>query len=82
LSLIFGIVVSAHTTLGKMHRVAESELTQNQRGRSIDTKTQAALTFAGKIVELRWQLADSDVSYLRAAGYGDAEIVEIIAIVC
>jgi len=73
---------SAHTALGKMQKIADSELTKNLKGNSIDVKTQAALTFARKIVELRGHLADNDLKDVRTAGYGDAEIVEIIAVVC
>ena len=73
---------SAHTLLGKMQKISESEIALNLQCKSTDAKTQAALTFAHKIVELRGHVSDSDVQAVRAAGYGDAEIVEIIAVVC
>lgn len=72
---------SAHTTLGKMQKVSESELQQNLHGKSADKKTQAALTFAAQIVELRGQVDDSSVTAIRNAGYSDTEIVEIVAVV-
>lgn len=72
---------SAHTALGGMQKIDASELTKNLNGTSSDAKTQAALTFARKIVDLRGHVADSDVQAVRAAGYNDAEIVEIVAVV-
>lgn len=72
---------SAHTLMGKGTGVSEAELKSNLEGSSADAKTQAALTFARKVVEARGQLADSDLHAVRAAGYSNAEIVEIIALV-
>jgi alkylhydroperoxidase family enzyme len=36
------------------------------------------LRFALKVLETRGHVADADVSEVRLAGYGDAEIVEIV----
>ena len=72
---------SAHTLLGKMQRVPESEIALNLQGKSADLKTQAALDFAQKIVNLRGHVTDGDVQAIRKAGYNDGEIVEIIAVV-
>lgn len=70
---------SAHTLMGKGAGVAADELAQNLKGTSANSKTQAALTFANKIVEARGNLADADLAAVRAAGYTDEEVVEIIA---
>jgi len=72
---------SAHTMLGKMQKVSEAELTQNLSGQSTDAKTQAALTFASRIVELRGHVSDADVQAVRDAGYSEGEIVDIVAVV-
>jgi alkylhydroperoxidase family enzyme len=50
-----------------------------QAGHSDDPKTAAALAFALKLVEHRGPMADADIEALRAAGFGDGQIVEIIA---
>jgi alkylhydroperoxidase family enzyme len=50
-----------------------------QAGESADAKTQAALRFALKLVNDRGQVGDAEVQALRAAGFGDEEIVEILA---
>lgn len=71
---------SAHTALGKMQKISDSELTSNLSGKSTDAKVQAALTFASKIVFARGHVSDADVQAVRTAGYSDAEIVEIVAV--
>jgi len=73
---------SAHTALGKMNMISQDELTRNLQAESGDTKTQAALTFARKIVNARGRVSDSDVQALRSNGYGDSEIVDIVAVTC
>lgn len=70
---------SAHTLLGKKAGVATDEITRNLSGESNDTKTGAALAFAVKIVRERGHLSDADLSSVRAAGFSEEEIVEIIA---
>ncbi|MEM7224398.1 MAG: carboxymuconolactone decarboxylase family protein [Pseudomonadota bacterium] len=69
---------SAHTALGKGAGLDAAELARNLRGQSDDAKPQAAIAFARKVVEQRGQIADSDVAALRAAGFSDGEIVEIV----
>ena len=72
---------SAHTALGKAQKISAAELTDNLHGKAADAKTQAALSFARKIVDFRGHLKDSDLKAIRAAGYSEAEIVEIVAVV-
>jgi len=73
---------SAHMSFGKMNKIPELELGQNLLGKSHDAKTQAALTFARQIVNLRGKVSDSDLKAVHDAGYSDEEVVEIVAIVC
>jgi len=42
-------------------------------------QTQAALDFALKLVNEHGQVSDADVQRLRSVGFGDEEIVEILA---
>jgi uncharacterized peroxidase-related enzyme len=72
---------SAHTALGKMNKIDAGELTNNLHAKSSDAKTQAALTFARKIVDLRGHVADADVTAVRAAGYSDADVIDIVTVV-
>lgn len=71
--------LAAHTLLGKKAGASADEMVQAQEGRASDPKTAAALAFALKLVEERGQVTDADVQTLRAAGFGDGEIVEIVA---
>lgn len=72
---------SAHTMLGKMRKVSDAELAMNLQGKSSDPATQAVLTFSRKVVETRGHVTPADMQNVRTAGFGDAEIVEIIALV-
>src|SRR5271168_1237429 len=73
---------SAHSTFGKMRKIPENELALNLNAMSEDSKTQAALKFARKIVDTRGFVADRDLAAIRSAGYSDGEIIEIVAVVC
>ena len=50
-----------------------------QAGESADPKTAAALKFATTVVRQRAQIDGADVEALRAAGFDDAAIMEIMA---
>lgn len=73
---------SAHTVLGKKAGLAETEVPMNLEGKATDAKVQAAVDFALKVVETKANVKDGDVQKLRDAGYTEAEIVEIVAVVC
>lgn len=71
---------SAHTVFGKMHKIDDAELAANLEGRSADPKTQAALAFVKQVINARGHVSDAEIAAVRAAGYGDAEIGEIVAV--
>jgi len=71
--------LAAHTVLGQKAGASAAEMTSAQSGQSEDARTAAALGFALKVVERRAQLDDADVAALRSAGFGDEQIVEILA---
>ena len=71
--------LAAHTGLGRKAGASTHEMTEAQAGRSSDPRTAAALAFAIKVVDNCAGVAASDVDGLRAAGFDDGEIVEIIA---
>ena len=72
--------LSAHTYTGtKFAKLDESEIEANRRGTSNDPKAAAAVEFARALVDARGSVAPGEVEKVRAAGYGDAEILEIIA---
>ncbi|MBY6263695.1 carboxymuconolactone decarboxylase [Azospirillum sp. 412522] len=74
-----GYCLAAHTLLGQKAGVSGAEMAEAQRGRSSDPRTAAALAFAVKLVENRAAIDAADVEALRAVGYDDEAIVEILA---
>ncbi len=71
--------LAAHTALGRKAGASADEMRHAQAGVSTDSKTQAALQFALKLVNDRGQVSDVDVHALREAGFADEEVVEILA---
>jgi len=71
--------LAAHTALGRKAGASAQQMAAAQAGQSDDPKTAAALNFALAVVENRAQVSDADVAAVRAAGYTDGEIVEIMA---
>lgn len=70
--------VSAHTAIGRKAGLDGPEMLANRQGRSSDSKAEAALAFARALVEHGGQVSKAEFEAVRAAGYSDAEIVEII----
>ena len=71
--------LSAHSYLGKnLAKLDDAEITANRHGHSNDAKADAAVRFAAQVVRARGHVGDADVQAVRAAGYDDAQIVEIV----
>lgn len=71
--------LSAHTYLGKHHaKLEDAEMEANRAGGSGDAKAAAAVRFAVRVVDRRGHVGEDDLRAVRAAGYGDAEILEIV----
>lgn len=70
---------SAHTAISKSLKVDPAEIEARLHGRSADPKVQAILTFARAVVAEKGRVSDADLAAARAAGLGDAEIVEVVA---
>ena len=74
--------LSAHTYLGlNLAKIDNAEVALNRRGASSDPKANAAVAFARKVAENHGRGADAELQAVRAAGYTDAQVVEIIAVV-
>lgn len=74
-----GYCLSAHTALGKMVGLSPDEIALSREGRSANEETAAALTFARQVLSTRGAIQESDLAAIRAAGFSDGEITEIIA---
>jgi len=71
--------LAAHTALGRKAGASAAEMSAAQAGESTDPATSAALRFALKLVEQRGRVSDADVAALRAAGFSDSQVVELLA---
>jgi uncharacterized peroxidase-related enzyme len=74
--------LSAHTYFGlNLAKIDEVEIALNRKGRSSDAKANAAVAFAAKVTQARGKVTDADLQAVKAAGFSDAQIVEIVAVV-
>ncbi len=71
--------LSAHAAIGRLVGLSDEQVLNSRRGSSPDSKVAAALRFARTLVDKRGWVIDEDVTRLRVAGYGEAEIAEIVA---
>lgn len=77
-----GYCLAAHTYLGKnLAKLSDEEVRTNREGSSLDAKAAVAVEFAAAITATRGHIAKSDVKAVIEAGYSEAEIVEIVALV-
>jgi len=71
--------LSAHTYLGRnVAKLDDAEITANRNGSSNDVKADAAVKFAVKVTQLRGHVTGADFAAVKAAGYTDAQIIEIV----
>ena len=74
--------LSAHTYLGlNFAKISPEEVALNRKGSSSDPKADAAVRFAATVAETRGHVGDDDLAAVRKAGYSDAQVLEIIALV-
>jgi len=71
--------VSAHTAIGKLTGLTDTDIEQARDARSSSAKAAAALAFAQKVLARKGQVTDADFEAVRQAGFGEGEIAEIIA---
>lgn len=71
--------LSAHTYLGKnLAKLDDDEISANRNSSSNDPMADAAVKFAAKVAHARGQVTDTDFSAVKAAGYDDAQLIEIV----
>ena len=71
--------LSAHTYLGRnVAKLDDAEMTANRNGASNDPKADAAVRFAAQVVRERGHVSAKEFDAVRAAGYDDAQIIEIV----
>jgi uncharacterized peroxidase-related enzyme len=74
-----GYCLSAHTYIGKtVAKLDDAEITANRSGASNDLKADAGVRFAVKVLNARGHVSDADIVAVKAAGFDDAQVVEIV----
>jgi uncharacterized peroxidase-related enzyme len=73
--------LSAHTYVaGNFAHIADDEIRRNRLGQADNPRTAAAVAFARTLMETRGKISEADLEKVRAAGFSDTNIVEIIAL--
>jgi uncharacterized peroxidase-related enzyme len=68
-------------TAEHMAKLPADEIILARKGHASDPKRDAALQFARKVIETRGKVSDADLKAVRDAGYTDANVMEIVALV-
>ena len=71
--------LSAHTAIGKMVGLKHDEIIASRGGNGVSAKSTAALAFAKRVLDTKGQIDDAELAAVRAAGFSEGEIAEIIA---
>lgn len=71
--------LSAHSAIGKMVGLKPEDIAASRRATASDAKTAAALRFVQELVVHRGVVDDNALRTVRAAGFNEAEIVELVA---
>ncbi|TIX49506.1 carboxymuconolactone decarboxylase family protein [Alteraurantiacibacter aquimixticola] len=77
-----GYCLSAHSYLAtNLAKIAPEEVELARNGGSQDPQAHAAVNFARKVAEERGHVSEADIAEVRAAGFSEAQVVEIVALV-
>lgn len=71
--------LAAHTAIGGMVGLSKDQARDARHATASDPRTAALLRFAAQLVEDRGRVSDSDLAAVRAAGWDDGAIVEVVA---
>jgi alkylhydroperoxidase family enzyme len=68
-------------TAEHMAKLPAEEIILAREGHASDPKQDAAVQFAHKVIGTRGKVSDADLKAVRDAGYTDANLLEIVALV-
>jgi uncharacterized peroxidase-related enzyme len=71
--------VAAHSAIGATVGLTADQIGDSRRGASVDTKTDALIRFAVQLAKSRGRATDLDIEQVRAAGFDDGAIAEVVA---
>lgn len=73
--------IAAHSYIANnFAKMSPDEIARNRRGESSDPKRQAAIAFAKTLIDKRGKVSDAEFAAVKAAGWTDANVVEIVAL--
>ncbi len=71
--------LSAHTAIGKMVGLKPEEIVAGREAHSAESKRDIGLQFVQKLVVQRGVVSDDAITQVKAAGFSDGDIAEIVA---
>lgn len=72
--------LSVHSYVAdKFNKMSKEDIALNREGHSTDPKADAAVQFAYQVAKNRGHVTDADFAAVRAAGFSDEEIIDIVA---
>ncbi len=71
--------LSAHSTIGKLVGLKPEEITSSREAHSSDARRDAGLQFVQLLVVQRGVVSDQALAQVKAAGFSDGDIAEIVA---
>ena len=73
--------LGVHSHGAELAKMPADEIILARKGHASDPKRDAAIQFAHKVIETRGKVSDADLKAVRDAGYTDANVMEIVALV-
>jgi len=73
--------VSLYTVVGANRGMSEAQMLDSRRCKSDDARLGALLQFARRMLETKGDVTDGDIADLRARGYTDEQIAEVVTII-
>ncbi len=71
--------LAAHSAIGKMTGLKPEEIVASREAHSVDAKRDAGLQFVQALVVQRGMVSDQALAHVKAVGFSDGDIAEIVA---
>lgn len=71
--------LAAHSTVGMAIGLTPDQVRDARLGTAVDGNTGALLAFARRVVDARGKVTDADLAAVRAAGWDDGAVAEVVA---
>jgi uncharacterized peroxidase-related enzyme len=71
--------VAAHSAIGKTVGLTAEQIRDSQLGTAVDSRAEALIRFALRLVKTRGCVTDRDIADVRGAGFDDNAIAEVVA---